>query len=468
MATITGAGLLGSHPSVQDLNIATSPTTNNPTKQHHMQQFRSMNALFRGDDHGSPSKRDGRNLCAPTGGPKIVALRNEDNIRKGVYVRTSSTSSDVAANIINNNNVGKRSSVVGNSIMVNNNNGVLSSSRPLAKEDGPLSRCTPTKKLAPLNMVVPPLLGNQVSSPQSLPPRSPVGGLASANNHNNNNNKHGLMSLPQLLRQAQKKRKIVGGVAVSGNKTPSEISLVTSIESRDASTNHPCSETVYSCECCRPKKPGTFGAPPISCSKHNNKTHNEDDDDDDDDDSLYDNLTSVSQRGTNQNAYKIIAEMPREQNITARQIFELQQAKAAAGGSYGHNQAKKAGGHAGGASGRNPMGFGLISQQILDHATNRGLSARTAASDVSSLTRTNLTGAANQTTAGSRVTASSSKVSSSAVRQLEQALEQERTDRLKTEEQISRIRERQERLLAKLTPLERRKMQELLEGTEDN
>jgi ATP-dependent protease HslVU (ClpYQ) peptidase subunit len=67
--------------------------------------------------------------------------------------------------------------------------------------------------------------------------------------------------------------------------------------------------------------------------------------------------------------------------------------------------------------------------------------------------------------AGSKASgAASSKVSSSAVRQLEQALEQERADRLKTEEQISKIRERQEKLLAKLSPLERRKMEELLGG----
>src|SRR3989338_10513823 len=114
MATITGAGLLGSHPSVQDLNIATSPTTNNQIKQHNMQQFRSMNSLFRGDEHGSPSKRDGRNLCAPTGGPRIIALRNEDNIRKGVYASVLSSS-------------GQKTSVVGSAMMMNNN----ASSRPL-------------------------------------------------------------------------------------------------------------------------------------------------------------------------------------------------------------------------------------------------------------------------------------------------------------------------------------------------
>jgi hypothetical protein len=133
------------------------------------------------------------------------------------------------------------------------------------------------------------------------------------------------------------------------------------------------------------------------------------------------------------------------------------------------------------------MGFALQSQKFLDVATNRGLSARTAPSEVSSLTHTSVTNNKekdgekvedqHQKASGSVVSqgrrsqvsrASSSKVSSSALRKLEEALEQERQDRLKTEEQISRIRERQEKLMSQLTPEERIKMQKLMEKIPDD
>lgn len=518
-ASITHADLLGNHPSVQDLNIITSPNTNNPVKQRNMQTFRNMNAQFIGDDFSSPSnskKQGGLLLCAPTGGPRIIAVRNEENIRKGVAKRALSVSGGGGG-------VGSSSAMP---TMMN------SSARPLANEEAAVD----TKKKLGTTTAAPQVFGpngltvcSSSTASQHLPPKSPQSNhaatagsqqqqqpfdrtstlvppiLPSNNNNNkgnisNDNNKYSKMSLPQLLRYATQRRK--PGAAT----TPSEISLVTSVESRDASTNHPFSETVYSCACCRPRKPGMFGAPPLAsstrCQKklkdRTFKTHSggvggssvvassflndNDDDDEDDDDSLYDNLTSVSQRGqssnplipTTHNQQQFKLPVKKEQQITARQIFELQQAKAAASGSYGHNESKKSGGGggAGGGSARNAMGFGLMSQRVLDRATNRGLSARSVVSEISSLTHTTSVGVAGgegcesgskvggNSEVGSRI--SQRSVSSTAVRKLEAALEQERADRLKTEEQISKIRERQERLMAQLSHEERRRMQELL------
>jgi hypothetical protein len=417
-----------------------------------MQRARNANAGFIGDDFASPSK-GGRLLCNPTGGPRVVVVRNEDNIKKGVY---------------------RGSSVVGASITK------TGSGRPLAREEGEQnmlrSLLLTTNNNNNNNNTYQASSSSQQQ--QQLPPKSPNGTFKKTQS-----DKMREMSLPQLLQHAAHRRR--------PNATPSEISLVTSVESREASTNHPCSETVYSCTCCRPKKPSSVVAG--SSVIYSNQGYNEDDDD-----SLYDNLTSVSQRGEIKKpivTYGVPALVPKnkqdfpvrqyEQQISAKQIFELQQARAGAAGSKGHNEAGAIA--AIGTSGRRPMGFALQSQKFLDVATNRGLSARTAPSEVSSLTHTSVTNNKEkdgekvedqqQKASGSVVSqgrrsqvsrASSSKVSSSALRKLEEALEQERQDRLKTEEQISRIRERQEKLMSQLTPEERIKMQKLMEKIPDD
>jgi hypothetical protein len=223
-------------------------------------------------------------------------------------------------------------------------------------------------------------------------------------------------------------------------------SLVESVVSRSATSSVPASVSVYACSCCRPRGPASVAASSVF-------SHGEDDRA-----SLYEGLTSVSQRGGNDDYMAAVLLAPDVNGAAPGDgRWDGAVGRAIHGATKLHRSAGCAPGLTSALLLKQSRGSMVADGNDLTSTSHhRNQRHQRGADEASRLTSTVQAGRTSHHAASS--------VRSSQVRDLEVQLEKERADRMRTQQELEAVRERQERLLKALSSAETRQMTQLMGG----